>query len=123
MTEGECARILRRMRRRDGQTRCPDCDGARHWVARGKGQINLYTCKKCRRKFSDLTGTIFERTRTPLRKWFKAIDMFLHLDINAKKLMLAIEVTYKTAWSMLNKLRSVMIDDLRRIVATHLYSM
>jgi hypothetical protein len=39
MTEGECARILRRMRRREGQTRCPDCDGARHWVARGKGQI------------------------------------------------------------------------------------
>lgn len=116
MTERECARILRRMRRRGGQTRCPDCGGARHWISKGKGQIIRYTCRRCRRKFSDLTGTIFERTRTPLRKWFKAIDMFLHFELNARKLSLAIEVTYKTAWSILQKLRSVMLADLQGIV-------
>ena len=116
MTERECVRILRRMRRRGGQTRCPDCGGARHWISKGDGTIRRYTCKRCRRKHSDLTGTVFERTRTPLRKWFKAIDMFLHFELNAKKLMVAIEVTYKTAWSMLNKLRSAMLSDLQRIL-------
>jgi transposase-like protein len=116
MSEAQCIRILRRMRHAGGQARCPDCGSARHWRYERPDGFRRYVCRKCRRKFSDFSGTVFERTRTPLRKWFKAIDMFLYLDLNATKLMIAIEVTYKTAWRMLHKLREAMRAELEKLI-------
>ncbi len=51
-----------------------------------------------------------EGSRTPLRKWFEAIRMLARTDkgTNAMELMRTIQVTYKTAWLMLHKLRYAM---------------
>ncbi|WP_238392584.1 hypothetical protein [Paenibacillus antri] len=47
-----------------------------------------------------------EKSRTPLSKWAAAIQaMSLEHSVNAVQLMEEIQVTYKTAWSMLRKLR------------------
>jgi hypothetical protein len=52
-------------------------------------------------------GTIMESSSTDLRKWF--IAMFLvsatNSSINALRLSELIEVTYKTAWLILRKIR------------------
>lgn len=51
-----------------------------------------------------------EKTRTDLTKWFLAIYLIAHdkRGISAQKLSQDIEVTYKTAWLMLHKIRHAM---------------
>ncbi|MGZ9583472.1 transposase [Paenibacillus marinisediminis] len=50
-----------------------------------------------------------ENSRTPLVKWITTIWLVSqhHMTINAVQLSSIIQVTYKTAWSMLHKVRSV----------------
>ena len=51
-----------------------------------------------------------EKTRTDLSKWFLAIYLIAHdkRGISAFRLAEEIEVTYKTAWLMLHKIRQAM---------------
>jgi transposase-like protein len=60
-----------------------------------------------------LKGTIFEKSRTPLTSWFYAIYLFSvsKNGVSAKELQRHIGVTYKTAWRMCNKIRSLMEQD------------
>ncbi len=51
-----------------------------------------------------------ENSRTPLRKWFMAFFLFSTAEqsISAMSLSRILEVTYKTAWLMLHKLRDAL---------------
>ncbi|MDP4097316.1 transposase [Paenibacillus sp. P96] len=69
-------------------------------------RVPLFECAKCAHQTSALVGTIFERTHLPLTKWFQALELFLLPDgISAMRLSQVIQVTYKTAWLMLQKIR------------------
>ena len=52
--------------------RCPDCESA-HVVKQGRDdtepQRQRYECRACRRRFDDLTDTIFAGHHQPLRVW------------------------------------------------------
>ncbi|MGJ9381634.1 IS1595 family transposase [Salipaludibacillus sp. CF4.18] len=86
---------------------------------------NGYCCEKCghdaysspkreRTAFMSVknaavfVGTVMEKTRTDLKKWFLAIYLIAYdkRGISAYKLSKEIEVTYKTAWLMLHKIRT-----------------
>ena len=57
-------------------------------------------------------GTIFDRTRTPLTVWFTACWMFASDKggISAMSVQRALEIgSYQTAWTMLHRLRSVLV--------------
>ncbi|WP_168119424.1 transposase [Paenibacillus sp. HB172176] len=75
----------------------------------------LYECLGCRRQTSLTAKTIMHRSRTPLRKWLLAIYLVSNISgsINAVQLSSVISVTYKTAWSILHKIRKVIsrLDD------------
>ncbi|MGG1877287.1 IS1595 family transposase [Paenibacillus cisolokensis] len=84
---------------------CPRCEhtGCSRLNSR---RVPLFECGRCKHQTSALVGTIFEGTRLPLLKWFMALDLFLLPDgISALRLSRAIEVTYKTAWLVLHKIR------------------
>jgi hypothetical protein len=51
-----------------------------------------------------------EKTRTDLIKWFLAIFIIAHdkRGVSATRLSEELEVTYKTAWLMLHKIRQAM---------------
>ena len=61
-----------------------------------------YSCEFCRSQTYPLSGTIFEKSTTPLRLWFLAMFLMTNTrgKLSVKKLQKEIGVTYKTAWRM-----------------------
>ncbi len=67
----------------------------------------LYKCAKCRRQFTVRLGTIFEDSALPLQKWFMAIYLLTahKKGISSVQLAKDIQVTQKTAWFMMHRIR------------------
>lgn len=70
-----------------------------------------YVCSKSH-QLSPLVGTIFEKSHTPLRIWFYVIYLFSQSKngLPATFIQRIIGVTYKCAWRMLHKIRSIMAE-------------
>lgn len=83
---------------------CPHCGGVKiyHFSDR-----RTHKCGDCRKKFSIRIGTIFEDSKIPLQKWFMAIYLTTSHKKGISSIQLGkdIEVTQKTAWFMLHRLR------------------
>jgi transposase-like protein len=106
-TEEACNEYLRLLRWPDGFV-CPHCKHGDAWkVKRG-----IYRCKGCEGDVSLTTGTIFERTRTPLRVWFQAIWYAVNQKhgVSALGLQRILGLrSYETAWAWMHKLRTAMV--------------
>ncbi len=83
---------------------CPHCG---HDKIYGFSDGKTWKCAQCRQRFSIRVGTIFEDSKIPLRKWFAAIWMITshRKGIASTTLARDIDVTQKTAWFMLHRLR------------------
>lgn len=68
---------------------------------------NRWKCKNTNKYFTVKTGTIFEDTKIPLTKWFMALYIFSShkKGISSHQLARDIDVTQKTAWFLLHRLR------------------
>lgn len=66
-----------------------------------------YKCKNTGKYFNAKVGTIFEDTKIPLIKWYMALFLFSShkKGISSHQLAKDIDVTQKTAWFMLHRLR------------------
>ena len=86
---------------------CPFC-GCKHVYVCGNGD-NQFKCSHCHKRFSCLVGTIFENTKLPLQKWFMAMYLISShkKGISSHQLGRDIDVTQKTAWFMLHKVRTL----------------
>ncbi len=84
---------------------CPHC-GEHHCSKRADGR---FRCNKCKHNFSCLVGTIFANTKISLQKWF--IVMYLisshKKGVSALQIMRDCEVSQKTAWFILHKIRGI----------------
>jgi len=94
---------------------CPHCKG-REKIGKFESKSarpGLYYCGDCKKQFTVTVGTIFERSKVPLSKWWMAI----HLMSSSKKGMSAhqmhrmLGVAYQTAWFMEHRIREAMRDD------------
>src|SRR5271154_6589966 len=87
---------------------CPKCgkNGKFHKVTKRP----VYACQWCGHQISPMAGTPFERSSTPLQKWFYAIYLFTtsRHGVPAKELQRQLSVTYKTAWRMGHEIRKYM---------------
>lgn len=106
--ESLCIKLLRRIRW-NGKISCSRCKSTEIWRMCERNRVE-YRCKKCRYHFSDISGTIFEKTKIPISKWFLAIGLW-KLGISALQLSWAIGVTYVTAWKMLIAMRKAAAKD------------
>src|SRR5665213_3517359 len=90
--------------------RCPRCQSLERIGKVSGGRPGLHYCGACERQFTVTVGTIFERSKVPLSKWWLAI----HLMASSKKGMSAhqmhrmLGVTYQTAWFMEHRIRAMM---------------
>ena len=71
-----------------------------------------YVCQHCKHQLHPTVGTIMERSRTPLHKWFYAMHIFStsRHGVAAKELQRQLGVTYKTAWRMAHEIRRYMAE-------------
>jgi transposase-like protein len=106
-SEEACRAHLYQMRWAEGFV-CPKCgakDEAFQIVSR-----HLYQCKHCTHQASVTAGTVMDRTRVPLRKWFWAMFLMSHdkRGCSAAQLARELQLAYGTAWLLSHKIRSAM---------------
>lgn len=105
LDEEGCVKYFTDIRFRKGSF-CPHCCSSRkiHHFSDDK----RHKCADCRRQFTIKIGTIFEDSRIPLNKWFVAIYSITNhtKGISSYQLAKDIKVTQKTAWFMLQKIKS-----------------
>lgn len=108
-SEEACVSALQHFRWPNGFV-CPRCNYARAYQISTR---RLFQCIQCTYQVSLTSGTVFANTRTSLKKWFFAIYLVSQYSgINAVQLQQALQVTYKTAWLILSKIRYAMNDSL-----------
>lgn len=107
VTEGTCVDYLAEVRWRGNPT-CPSC-GRGAYACRAR---YLFKCTGCSRQFTVRTGTIFENSRLPLRKWFLAIYFTTQYRRGISSIQLAqrLDITQKSAWHMLKAVRSELVE-------------
>ena len=84
---------------------CPRCGSMNTHEA--KHAYSPYRCRDCKKYFSVKTGSTMEGSNVPLRKWVFAIYLELSSlkGVSSMKLHRDIDVTQKTAWFMLHRIR------------------
>ena len=89
---------------------CPHCGSPIIYKSRTRV---YYHCDNCNRGFSPLVGTIFQSTKLPLRKWYAAIWLTINNKKGVSSMMLSreLDITQKTAWYMLHKIRQLLPQD------------
>jgi transposase-like protein len=94
---------------------CPHCGvtGTDIVLVEGKKKSHragLYYCNGCRGQFTVTVGTVFERSKVPLTKWWIATYLLnsSKKGYSAHQLHRTIGVSYKTAWFMMHRIREAM---------------
>lgn len=95
-----------------GGVACPTCgSGAVTWLSTRR----MWKCKTRhpRQQFSVKSGTIFADSPIGLEKWFAAIWMVANSDtgVSSHELARALGVTQKTAWFMLDRIRTALVRE------------
>lgn len=98
--------------------KCPTCGKGERITARKGG---YYRCNACKEDFTVRTGTIFERSHVPLHKWLYAMYLLVtsRKGISSLQLSKEIDITQKSAWFVLQRLREACgnkLETLRGIV-------
>ena len=107
-SEDACLAFLEKLRWPDGFV-CPGCGsvGAPYRSSR----VRLM-CRDCARQTTVTAGTIFDKTRTPLRVWLAAAWYLTNQKqgVSALGLQRVLGLgSYETAWAMLHRFRRAMV--------------
>jgi transposase-like protein len=95
---------------------CPHCGNSDpEKIAKIEGEKRthrpgLYYCNECKDQFTVTVGTVFERSKIPLTRWWMAAHIFNSgkNGVSAHEIHRSLGVTYKTAWFMMHRLREAM---------------
>jgi transposase len=106
-TDDACLEEFKKLRFPNGIF-CNNCKKiTKHYKLKNR---TAFSCINCRSQIFPLTGTIMEKTTTPLRIWFFAIFIMTHsrAKISIRQLCEELGVTYKTAWRMYRDIKFYM---------------
>lgn len=107
--ESACINALADLKWSEGFS-CDKCHGrkAYHLASRPR----LFECAACGHQHSITAGTVFHKTRTPLRKWFIAGYLIAHdkRGVSALHISRELAIRYDTAWLMCHKIRHALTE-------------
>jgi transposase-like protein len=105
-SDEDCLRAIAKKRWPDGFV-CPHC---RSTAVTRLAKRRAFQCNSCRKQTSITAGTIFEKTRIPLLKWFYLIYLMANDKggISATRMEKLLGMRYDTVWHILQKLRAAM---------------
>lgn len=93
-----------------GNVSCPHCGNAGKIYRTNRG----FKCgeRLCAKKFTVISGTIFENTKVSLRLWFGAMYLISTSKKGISSLQLAeqLQITQKTAWFINHRIRAMLTD-------------
>jgi transposase-like protein len=115
--EAKARKALEAVRWPDGPI-CSHCGNSdQEKIAKIEGEKRahrpgLYYCNECKGQFTVTVGTVFERSKVPLTKWWMAAHLFNQgkNGVSAHEIHRQLGVTYKTAWFMMHRLREAMAN-------------
>jgi len=105
--ESSCKEHLRKLREQQG-IKCKHCGCEKHYWLQAKYQ---WQCSECNFRTTLRSGTMFENSNLPLRKWYMAMAFmsFSKKGVSAKELQKQLEhARYRTVWSMMHRIRVAM---------------
>ena len=107
-----CIEHLERVRWHDTPA-CPFCGCVTVGRKADGDRIGRWNCHACKSSFNVLSGTIFQKTKIPLQKWFLAISLVLNAKKGLSSYQLArdLELNQKSAWYLVMRVRRAMVDD------------
>ena len=109
--DAKCYEMVRGLRWPDG-VRCPDC-ASDHIVKQGRDdtepQRQRYECRACRRRFDDLTDTIFAGHHQPLRVWVLVLYL-MGLDLSNEQIAKELDLDPDDAQRMATQLREGVVQ-------------
>ena len=100
----------------DGPT-CPHCgnaDASKIAELTTKSvRPGLYYCNECKGQFTATVGTVFERSKIPLTKWWFAMHLIgsSKKGISSHQLHRILGISYKSTWFMMHRIREAMRSD------------
>ena len=105
-SEEKCHEYLLELRVKDGYI-CPKCAHQKYAKVNTR---KLIACNKCNYQMSATSGTVMDKTRIPLTKWFIAIYMMSNdkRGCSATKLSKDLSLPYNTAWFLHKRIQSAM---------------
>ena len=91
--------------------RCANCEHEKYYAIKTR-RLTLFECKACGYQTTVTVRTIMEKSHTSLNKWFVAIFLAAHdkRGVSATLIAREVDVSYKTAWLMLHKIRKAMAN-------------
>lgn len=94
---------------------CLVCEGKSAYTIKTRS-LPLYECRRCGHQQSLISNTIMHKSRTPIWKWLFVMYSVNKYDsgMNAIRLAELINVTYKTAWTMLHKVRMMLSQTIQK---------
>ena len=110
-TEKQCLEYLFNLKYGSAK-HCPKCDKyTKFYYIKSKKRFDT----SCGHSIYPTKDTIYYKSSTPLTLWFHAMFLFSvsKNGVAAKEIERQLGVTYKTAWRIANKIRTLMEDDVR----------
>lgn len=92
---------------------CPYCGGRKVARKRENHRIGRWNCFECSSSFNVLQGTIFQRTKIPLQKWFLGIALMINAKKSLSSCQLArdLDMHQGSSWYMQQRIRTAMASE------------
>jgi transposase-like protein len=111
--DAHCYDVVRKMRWPDG-VKCPHCESG-YVIKRGHDEgrnssCQRYECKECRRRFDDLTNTVFSGHHQPLKVWI-IFSYFMGLNLSTQQIAQELCLNGSDAQHMAEVLRTKIVEN------------
>ncbi len=105
--DNACLHYLKKLRWAEGFI-CPACNAFDEPWHQTRGRL---VCRTCQHQTSITSGTIFDKTRTPLITWFEVAWLMTTTKngFSAKSFERTMDIRYQTAWAILQRYRIAMV--------------